>query len=403
MKNDSQQALPQTVVVAAKRTAFGALSGVFARRSATDLAVDASKAAIASAKVDPKDIDQSIVGNVQQTSPDAPYIARHVGLRCGMHEASSALTLNRLCGSGFEAVVHASEQIALGKAKCVLAVGAENMTQAPHVLRGLRGGLRFPHAPPLEDSLWSALTDSYVDLAMGATAENVAKRFHVTRGSSDAYAVLSQGRWQNAHANQVFAEELVEVEGHDARGRSLSVVEDECPRPDTSIEKVEKLRPVFAKDGVVTAANASAISDGAASLILAERSWAESRGLAPLAVITHGVTRGVDPAYMGLGPVPAIRALLDETKLTIEDIDLFEVNEAFAPQFLAVQQELGLPTDKTNACGGAIALGHPLGATGARIVAHLVHQLQRHKLKRAVGSACIGGGQGIAILIEQPT
>jgi acetyl-CoA acyltransferase 2 len=387
-------------IVAAKRTAFGTMGGALKDLSATDLGVEASKAALAQARLAGEDIDQVIFGNVQQTSADAIYHARHIGLRAGVPIGAPALTVNRLCGSGFQAVINGAEQILLGDAEIVLTGGAENMTQAPHVVRGARAGFPFGKAPAMEDSLWTALTDSYTGLPMAMTAENLADKHGLTRAECDAYALRSQKAWAEAQAAGRFADEIVPLELKSKKG-PIKFDKDEHARPDTTPEALAKLSPVFKKDGVVTAGNASGICDGAAAIIVASKEAAERRGLAPLARLVQWGVAGCDPKIMGIGPVPAIRGALERAGLSIGDIDLFEVNEAFAPQFLAVEKELGLPRDKTNVNGGAIALGHPLGASGARITGHLVYELARRSGRYAVGSACIGGGQGIAVVLER--
>jgi acetyl-CoA acyltransferase 2 len=371
-------------IVAAKRTPFGALSGALKDVSAIDLAVHAGKAALAQAGLKADEVDQVLLGNVQQTSPDAIYGARHVGLKCGVPIEVPALTLNRLCGSGFQAVVSAAEQILLGDAKCVLAAGSENMSQAPHAMWGLRdGGAKFGKPPAVVD-----------------TAENLAVKYGITREQADAFGVRSQQRWAAAQESGAFADEIAPVELPSRKG-TVKVDRDEHPRPQTTLETLAKLPPVFKKDGVVTAGNASGICDGAAALLVVDGEWAKGRGLAPLARLVQWGVAGVDPTIMGIGPAPAIRTALDRAGLSLDQIDLFDVNEAFAPQFLAVQKELGLPEEKTNVNGGAIALGHPLGASGARITANLVYTLRRQQKKYAVGSACIGGGQGIAVVLER--
>ncbi len=393
--------LPREIwIVAAKRTAFGTMGGAVKELTATDLAVEASKAAIAQAKVAPEDFDHVVFGNVQQTSVDAIYHARHVGLRTGIPQAVPALTLNRLCGSGFQAVVTGAEQILLGDAEICLVGGAENMSQAPHVLRGARWGLPFGKSPALEDTLWAGLTDSYTSMPMAITAENLAEKYSISREECDAYALRSQKAWAEAQAAGRFADEIAPLELKSKKG-PVQFAKDEHPRPETTPEALAKLSPVFKKDGVVTAGNASGICDGAAALVIASKEAAERRGLKPLARLVQWAAVGCDPKIMGIGPAPAIRKALERAGLSQNQIDLFEVNEAFAPQYLAVEKELGLPRDKTNVNGGAIALGHPLGASGARITAHLCYELGRRKARYAVGSACIGGGQGIAVVLER--
>ncbi len=386
-------------IVAAKRTAFGAFGGALKGLSATDLGVEAAKAAIAQAEMAPDAIDQVIFGNVQQTSADAIYHARHVGLRAGVPIERPALNVNRLCGSGFQAVLSGAEQIRLGEASVVLVGGAENMTQAPHVVRGARAGFGFGQSPGLEDSLWTALTDSFCGAPMGMTAENLAERYGIDRETCDAYALSSQRRWKEAQAGGHFRAEIAPVDLPSRRG-SVRFEVDEHPRPETDSASLAKLKPVFKKDGVVTAGNASGLADGAAALLIASGQAVRTHRLRPLARLVQWAVVGVDPSIMGIGPAPAIRSALDRAGLQDRDIDLYEVNEAFAPQYLAVEKELGLDRARTNVNGGAIALGHPLGASGARITAHLVYELGRRGKKRAVGSACIGGGQGIALVIE---
>jgi acetyl-CoA acetyltransferase family protein len=387
-------------IVGAKRTAFGAFGGALKDKSATELAVEAAKAALLQAKVKPEEIDHTIFGNVQQTSADAIYHARHVGLRAGVPEDRPALTVNRLCGSGFQAIVAGAEQILLGDAEACLVGGAENMSQAPHVVYGARWGFPFGKSPELSDSLWSALTDSYSGCAMAITAENLAQKYDISREKCDEYALRSQKAWAAAQEAKRFDEEIVPIEIATKKGPA-KLAADEHPRADASIEGLAKLKPVFKKDGVVTAGNASGICDGAAALVVVSRELGEKRGLRPLAKIRQWGVAGVDPKLMGIGPAPAIRIALDRAGLGKDQIDLFEVNEAFAPQYLAVEKELGLPREKTNVNGGAIALGHPLAASGARITAHLCYELSRRNGKYAVGSACIGGGQGIAIVLER--
>jgi acetyl-CoA acyltransferase 2 len=388
------------VVVGAKRTAFGTMLGALKGVGANDLAVHAAKAALAQSGVHADAIGHVIVGNVMQTSPDAIYCARHVGLKAGIPIATPALTVNRLCGSGFQAVVSGAEQLLLGECEAVLVAGTENMTQAPHVLRGARDGYAFGKAPSLEDSLWSALTDSYSNTPMAVTAENLAVKYGISRQACDEYALSSQQRWAAANEKGLFKGEIAPLEIAQKKGTTTFAV-DEHPRPQTTLEILAKLAPVFKKDGVVTAGNASGICDGAAALVLTTAEYASSKGLKPLAKVVQWGVAGVDPTIMGIGPAPAIRAALDRAGLKQSDVDLFEVNEAFASQYLAVEKELGLDRARTNVNGGAIALGHPLGASGARITAHLVYELGRRSGRYAVGSACIGGGQGVAVVLER--
>ncbi len=389
----------EVVIVAAKRTAFGTLQGSLKAASANDLAVHAAKAALAASGVSADAVGHVIVGNVMQTSADAIYCARHVGLKAGLPIEVPALTVNRLCGSGFEAVVLGAKEIWLGDADCVLVGGTENMTQAPHVLRGARDGWAFGKAPAVEDSLWSALTDSYCKAPMAITAENLAEKYGITREQCDEFALSSQRRAAAAIEAGRFKDEIAGYELVSKKGATV-FDKDEHARPQTTMEALAKLAPVFKKDGVVTAGNASGICDGASMLVLTSAEFAKARGLRPLARFVDFGTAGVEPTLMGIGPVPAIKKALSRAGIAQDKIDLFEVNEAFAPQYLAVEKELGLPRDRTNVDGGAIALGHPLGASGARITTHLVHELRRRGAKLGVGSACIGGGQGIAVVLE---
>jgi len=388
------------VILAAKRTAFGTLSGTLKGISATDLAVHAAKAALTQSKVAVEDIGHVIMGNVMQTSVDAIYCARHVGLKAGLPITTPALTVNRLCGSGFQAIINGAEQLLLGDAQVVLVGGTENMTQAPHVLRGARDGWAFGKAPQVEDSLWGALTDSYCQTAMAVTAENLAAKHGISREDCDNLAISSQKRAAAAQEKGTFKDEIVGVEIAGKKG-SITFDKDEHVRPQTTMEALQKLNPVFKKDGVVTAGNASGINDGAACLVIATEEYAKSKGLTPLARLVQWGVAAVEPNMMGIGPVPAIKNALARAELKLGDIDLFEVNEAFAAQYLACEKELGLDREKTNVNGGAIALGHPLGASGARITTHLVYELGRRKGKYAVGSACIGGGQGLAVVLER--
>jgi acetyl-CoA acyltransferase 2 len=386
-------------IVAAKRAAFGAFGGAIKQVKANDLGAHASRAALAQSGLAPEEIDQVIFGNVVQSSSEDVYCARHVGLKAGLPVPVPALTVNRLCGSGFQAAISAAQEIRTGDAEAVLVGGTESMSLAPHVVRGARWGLAFGKAPPLEDLLWAALTDEYAGCPMGVTAENVAERHGISRASSDEYALSSQRRWAAAEREGRFREEIAPLELPGKKG-PVTFDKDEPPRPDTTAEALARLTPVFKKDGVVTAGNASAISDGAAALVLTSRALGEKRQLVPLARIVDWGFVGVEPRLMGMGPVPAMARALGRAGMTIGEMDLIEVNEAFAPQYLAVEKEARLPRERTNVDGGAIALGHPLGASGARILAHLVYELRRRRARYGLGAACIGGGQGIAVIVE---
>jgi acetyl-CoA acyltransferase 2 len=387
------------VILAAKRTPFGTFGGTLKDLSATDLGVHAAKAALAQAGAPADDFGHVVFGNVAQTSPDAIYLARHVGLRAGLPERVPALVVNRLCGSGFEALVQAAMWIETGQADLVLAGGTESMSQAPLALRGTRWGFPFGKTPPVEDTLWSALTDSYAGLPMALTAEKLAEQYRIGQEEVDAFSLESQRRWAAADAAGRFAEELAPVEVKGRKGPVL-FAKDEHPRPETTLEGLRKLPKVFKKDGVIHAGAASGIADGAGAFVVASRAYAERRGSRPLARLVNWGHAGVDPTIMGIGPVPAVRNALARAGAKLSELELFEVNEAFAPQALAVLRELDLPRDRTNVDGGAIALGHPLGASGARIAMHLVYELRRRRARFGLGSACIGGGQGIAVILE---
>lgn len=383
------------------RTGFGSFGGSLKDLSATDLGTVAAAAAIERAGVPASGIEHVVVGNTMQTSADGAYIARHVGLRAGCPIETPALTVNRLCGSGFEAIVQGAHQILLGESQLVLAAGAESMSQAPHVLRGLRWGVKLGAAPALEDLLWQGLTDQYCNCPMGITAENLAERYGLTRGDVDAYALRSQQAAKQAWDSGAFQAELCPVPLANRKTKQTEPwAADEHMRPETTLEVLAKLPPVFKTGGVVTAGNASGISDGAAACVLASARAVEARGLKPLGRLVAWGTAGVDPTVMGLGPVPAAKQALQRAGMTLAQMDRVEVNEAFAAQFVAVEKELGLDRSITNVEGGAVALGHPLGASGTRITVHLLHTLRRIGKRFGLGSACIGGGQGIAVIVE---
>ena len=380
------------------RTPMCRYVGQFADVSAIELGAVAAKGALERAGVDPSHIDHVIVGNAQQTSPDAIYGARHVGLKAGVSEETPALTVNRLCGSGIQSIVSAAQLLALGEADVVLAGGMENMSQAPHVIYGARKG--FPlGGGRMQDSLALALLDPYCGCTMSQTSDNLSNRFEVSRQQQDEYALGSQQRAAAALGRGVFAEEIVPVEVPTRKGPYLVDADDHL-RPDTTLEALAKLKPAFGADSYVTAGNASGVVDGAAAVVVAGPEWAGEHGMKPLGrVVSWGIV-GVDPSYMGIGPVPATNLALENAGWTLEDVDLIEVNEAFAGQYLAVERELGLDRERTNVNGGAIALGHPLGATGTRLVYTLLKELNRRGGGRGLATACIGGGQGIAMCVE---
>jgi acetyl-CoA acyltransferase 2 len=388
----------EIVFLSAKRTAFGTYGGSLAKQSATDLGVHAAEAAIAASKVDKKLFDHVVFGNVLQTSADAIYLARHVGLRSGLPESVPALTVNRLCGSGFQSIINAAELMLTEQAELVLAGGTESMSQAPHVIWGARFGLPLGQGK-MVDLLWECLTDSYTGLPMAMTAENLAVEYKISQDEVDAYAVQSQKRFAAAQEAGHFNQEISPVTLKSKKGET-QFAKDEHGRADTTLESLKKLPKVFKKDGVIHAGAASGICDGAGAVVMATRAFADKHGLAPIARLTNWGVSGCDPKVMGIGPVPAIKRLFERTGAKVADFDLIEVNEAFAPQALAVIKALDLPMAKTNVNGGALAVGHPLAASGTRIVAHLIHELRRTGQKRGLGSACIGGGQGIAVAVE---
>jgi acetyl-CoA acetyltransferase family protein len=372
--------------------------GVLRDLSALELGAIAARAAFEKTGVHPEWIDDVVFGNVLQTSADAHYGARHVALKAGVPIEVPALTVNRLCGSGIQAAISGAQHIRLGEASVVLTGGCESMSQAPHVIRGLRHGLRFGQGK-LEDSLYECLRDTMCGLFMAQTAENCARNYGISREEQDRYALRSQQRAAEAWQAGRFAEEVIPVDVA-SRRNSTRVERDDHIRPDTTLEDLARLPAAFSKDGTVTAGNASGIVDGGAALILASDEAAGARGLAPLARLSAWAVVGVDPSIMGMGPVPAIRKLLSATGLSLDVVDLFEINEAFAGQYLAVEKELGLDRERVNVNGGAIALGHPLGMSGTRLLLTLAHELRRRGVRRGIAAACIGGGQGIAAMIE---
>ena len=390
------------VFLSAKRTAMGTFGGSLKDFSANQLGAIASRAAIEEANVDAKEIGHVVFGNALQTSADAIYLARHVGLQAGLPVETPALTLNRLCGSGFQAIASAAQEILLGECEVALCGGAESMSQAPHVVRGARFGdkLRLGEAGNMfEDLLWAALTDTQCNLSMAQTAEKLAEKYGVKREEADEVAYQSQQRAKAAWDEGRFEKEVVGVPIKTRKGETVFKY-DEHMRPDTTREALAGLRPYFKKDGLVTAGNASGIGDGAAALVIASADWASKNGAKPIARLVSWGVAGVEPDIMGIGPAPASRKALHKAGLNLDQMDLVEVNEAFAPQFAAVAKDLGLDPAKTNVDGGAIALTHPLAASGARITTHLIHELRRRRAKYGLGSACIGGGQGMAVIVE---
>ncbi|MGA7616525.1 MAG: acetyl-CoA C-acetyltransferase [Thermoanaerobaculia bacterium] len=390
--------MKELVIIDGARTPMAEYNGHFSDTSAIDLAVVAAKGALERSGFSPDEVDHVIVGNALQTSGDAIYGARHVGLKAGVPKQVPALTVNRLCGSGIQSVVSGAEQILLGEAETVLAGGMENMSQAPHVIRGARKGLKLGQGA-LEDSLMVALLDSYTGLYMAQTSDNLARKYDISREDQDAFALESQRRAGAAWEAGRLSEEIVPV----TVGRKGEQIDrDDHLRPETTMEGLAKLKPAFAKDGFVTAGNASGIVDGAAMLVVTSAEYAKTKGRKLLGRIVSWGISGCDPDIMGIGPVPSTKIALQKAGLTLDQIDLIEINEAFAGQILAVVKDLGIDPSKLNVNGGAIALGHPLGATGSRLLLTLMYELRRRGARYGLASACIGGGQGIAMIVENP-
>ena len=386
-------------ILGGKRTPMGEYVGALKDVSAIDLGAVAAKGALESTGVAPDEIDHAVIGNALQTSGDAIYGARHVALKAGVPFDRPALTVNRLCGSGIQAIISGAQMIQLGEASTALVGGMESMSQAPHVVRGARSGFALGQGK-LEDSLMVALLDTYCNTPMAGTAENLARKFEISREEQDAYALRSQQEAKRAKEACYLSAEIVPVEVKTRKG-TVMVDHDDHLRPDTTLEGLAKLKPAFAKDGFVTAGNASGIVDGAAALVIANEEFVKNRNIKPMGRIVSWAYAGVEPEIMGIGPVPATRKALELAGLKLSDIDLIEVNEAFAAQYLAVEKELGLDRSRTNVNGGAIALGHPLGATGTRLVLTVLHELHRRGGKYGLATACIGGGQGIAMIVER--
>jgi acetyl-CoA acetyltransferase family protein len=378
----------------------GLPGGALAPVSAIDLGAAAARAAIQRAGIEPATIDHVVMGNALQTSADAIYGARHVGLKAGVPLEVPALTVNRLCGSGIQSVASAAQMIRLGEATWVLAGGMESMSQAPHVLRGARAGFRFGPGTQLEDSLFAALRDSICGLFMAQTSDKLARAYGITREQQDEFALRSHRLANEANNNGRFAEERVPVEVVQGR-KTVTVEKDDHLFPGTSIEKLAALPPAFGPESFVTAGNASGVVDGAAAVVVTSADRAKAAGRTPLGTVRGWASVGVEPSTMGIGPAPAIRKVLERAGLGLERVDLFEINEAFSGQFLAVEKELGLERDRVNVNGGAIGLGHPLGATGTRLIHTLLLELAKRGRRFGIASACIGGGQGIAMLLER--
>ncbi len=388
----------ELVFLSAKRTPFGTFGGILKDINPSDLGTACAKAALEQAQVPAKDIQHVIIGNVLQSSVDSIYTARHIGLKSGVPIDVPALAINRLCGSGFQVIVEAQHQMWAGDTEVALIGGVENMSMTPYVLRGVRWGSKMGHTQ-MEDYLFAALTDTYCGCPMAITAENLGEKYGITRMQVDELAFSSQMRTKKAKEKGFFKEEIAPFVLKNKKGE-VTLDSDEHPKPDASVDGLAKLKSVFKENGLVTAGNASGIVDGAAAMVVSTASYAKKYGLKPLGrLVAYGVA-GVDPKIMGIGPAAATNIALKKAKMPLSQMDLVEINEAFAAQYLAVEKELELDRNKTNINGGAIALGHPLAASGTRITSHLIFELKRQNKKYGLGSACIGGGQGIAVIVE---
>jgi len=390
--------LKEVVFLGGARTPMGEYNGLLKDMTANELGAIAAAEAIRRSGIEPECIDHTVIGNALQTSRDAIYGARHVALRAGVPKDKPALTVNRLCGSGIQSIISAAQMIQLDEARTCLVGGMESMSQAPHVIWGARSGFKLGQGK-LEDWLMVSLTDGYCGFAMAQTAENLARKYEISREDQDAFAFRSQQLAAAAFEAGRLQEEIVPIELKSRKG-TTTFAHDDHARPETTLEGLAKLPTAFAKDGFVTAGNASGIVDGASALTIASEASAVSLGRTAVGRIVSYATAGVEPSEMGIGPVPATRIALERAGLSLGDIDLIEVNEAFAAQYLAVERELGLDRDKVNVNGGAIALGHPLGSSGTRLVLTLLHELRRRKARYGLATACIGGGQGIAMIVE---
>jgi len=388
----------EVVVLSAVRAPIGRYGGSLKDMPMSELGGIVTRESITRAGIAPADVEHVVFGNVIHTEPKDMYLSRVAAIRAGIPVETPALTLNRLCGSGLQAIVSAAQCIWMGDAKITLGGGAESMSRAPYWLTGLRWGQRMNDAPAL-DIMVNALTDPFEKVHMGVSVEAIAKKWGITREDQDALAVQSHKRAANAVQSCFFKSQIVPIEIKDKKN-TVIFEKDEGPRADTTLEGLAKLKPAFSKDGTVTAGNASSINDGAAAVVLADRKTAEERGLKPIARLIDYAIVGVEPGFMGIGPVPAVQKVLKQTGMKIEDFDVFEVNEAFAVQALAVARELRLPAERTNPNGSGISLGHPVGATGAIITVKLVHELKRIGGRYGIATLCIGGGQGIAAIFE---
>jgi acetyl-CoA acyltransferase 2 len=391
--------MDDVVIIDGARTAFGALNGGLKGVTATELGAAAGKEALRRSNVEPAAIDHVIFGNVVQTCKDAPYLARHIGLSLGVPTEVPGLVVNRLCASGLEAAVVAAQQLLLGESNMVLIGGTENMTQCPHVIRGGRDGFRLGSAE-LEDYVLVALTDQWNGLIMGLTAEKLAEMYQISREEQDEFAYRSHSLAAEARENGRFGQEIVGVEVRGRKGQTSVVDRDEHIRGDATLETLGELPPVFKKDGTVTAGNSCGINDGAAAMVVTTARRADEMGLRPLGRLISWASVGVEPDIMGIGPVEATRKALKRAGMKLEDMELIELNEAFAAQYLACERELALDRARVNVNGGAIALGHPVGASGARVTLTLLYEMRNRGLRYGLATLCVGGGMGIAAVLE---
>uniref|UniRef100_A0A5S6QXZ5 Thiolase N-terminal domain-containing protein n=1 Tax=Trichuris muris TaxID=70415 RepID=A0A5S6QXZ5_TRIMR len=385
-------------IVAAKRTAFGTYGGMLKNTTPTQMGAAVAQAALQQSGISPNDVGTVIFGNAIHSNYDTPYLTRHLLLGIGIPNTVPGLIVNRLCGSGFQSVINVAQELINGDCDIGIAGGAENMTQAPYAVRNVRFGTKLGKTYEFEDTLWQTLTDFYIKTPMGITAETLGAKYNITREKCDEIALRSQTRWALANRAGYFKNEITPIKVAGKKGEVVFDT-DEHPR-ETTAEMLAKLKPVFKKDGIVTAGNASGVNDGAAAVVLATEEAVNKHRLTPMARLLGWKVVGCDPNIMGIGPVGAIRGLLSRVNMKLSDINLVEVNEAFASQYAAVEKELQLDPAITNVNGGAIAIGHPLGASGSRITTHLVYEMKRRQVKYGIGSACIGGGQGVAILLE---
>jgi acetyl-CoA C-acetyltransferase len=391
--------MKEVVIVSAARTPIGSFGGSLSGFSAIDLGVIAAKEAIKRAGIAPSEINETIIGNILSAGL-GQNISRQISVNAGVPETSPAMAINHLCGSGLRSVALAAQAIMLGDADAVLAGGTESMTNAPYLLPKARSGYRMGHGEIVDSMILDGLTDAFNNYHMGITAENIAEQWEITRGEQDEFAVKSQNKTEAAQKAGKFKDEIVPVEIPQRKADPIIFADDEFPKHGLTIEKLAKLRPAFKKDGTVTAGNASGINDGASMLIVMSAEKAKALGLKPLAKIVSYGNAALDPKIMGYGPVPATRAALLKAKMKIEDIELIEANEAFAAQSLAVVRDLKLNPEIVNVNGGAIALGHPIGASGARILTTLIYEMKRRNVTTGLATLCIGGGQGTALIVE---